>query len=269
VLDETFDRQSFIFDLVDLLHEKSEANFDFLFAARGYLSQAGQAEIPLLTLPELTKKLKDRFSDHSECFNISFFPVGDIPPFERIDEIIKMRDIELLIIPAPFTMFAQEEKPSETSLGRTVDQLISNVLISHNIPLFLARSVPDEKLPFLKIGLLMRDRTLRNDLLGWILALTRNDAQINLCYTPNLKQEGFDRVGLYHQALKDRIIEDQQLLTLTRSSEPRRLKLFCEQASKDSLIIFQGGKEIANEAEQIIHALCSQKSNVLLLPPPD
>ena len=134
VLDENKDRQSFILNLIEHLHVKTDSHLDFLYAVRGYLTQANQAGITLLTLPELTKIIRDRFSGHKECFDISFFPEGDISPYERIEEILEMRKIDLIVIPAPFTTFAHEENPSESSLGQTVDLLISKALIDYNSP---------------------------------------------------------------------------------------------------------------------------------------
>ena len=180
-----------------------------------------------------------------------------------------MRKIDLIVIPAPFTTFAREENPSESSMGQTVDRLITKALIEHKIPLILVRNIHDTKIPFAKIHLLMRDRTLRNDLLGWILALSTHDAKVNLCYTPNLEQESFDQVELYIQALGDRIIEEKELITISSSSEPHELMMYCTKSSRENMLIFQVGKDDITDINEVIKALGVLKSNVLIFPPKD
>lgn len=269
VLDETPDRESFTFDLVRLLHDQTEANVVFLQAARGYLKQATELGLSFLTLPELTKAVKERFSGHSECFDISFIPEEETPPFERIEEILNTRKIDLIIITAPFTMFAMEEQQSETSLGNTIDQIISKTLIQQKIPLFLIRNALNYKLPFSKVAILTRGSVLRNDLLGWLQTLTRENAHIELFYTDDLTSEDLERVELYHQILYDWVIEENKQFKISSSNKPVQLKTFYDRASTepDTLIIVQGIKNVADEADKLINALCFQTSNILIFPP--
>jgi len=271
VLDETIDRNSFIFELAHLLDEKTfhEAHFIFLLAVRGYLSQTKKENIVLKSLPELIKKVKEEFVGHSELVEVAFIPDEERPPFERIKEIIRTRTIDLLVIPVPFTMFAKKEEQSETSLGSTIDQVISTILLQHRIPLFLVRSALDYKLPFSNVTVLIREPLFRSDMLGWLLALSKDDAQIDLCYTADLTPEELDRVVLYYQTLSDWIKEKSRQLTIDFSSEPFSLKTFCDRVSTEpeTLVVFQGIKDVVDETEQIINALCFQKSNVLIFPP--
>ena len=115
----------------------------------------------------------------------------------------------------------------------------------------------------------MRDRKLRKNMLGWILALSAHDAKVNLCYTPNLEQESIDRVELYIQALGDRIIEEKELITISRSSEPHNLMMYCTKSSAENMLIFQVDKDDITDINQVIKALATLKSNVLIFPPKD
>ncbi|MFX0211782.1 MAG: hypothetical protein ACFFDT_37745, partial [Candidatus Hodarchaeota archaeon] len=74
VLDETKERKDFIFNLVEQLNERTNASFIFLLAVRGYLSQAGDANIILETLPELITRIKKRFSGEKELFDVALIP---------------------------------------------------------------------------------------------------------------------------------------------------------------------------------------------------
>ncbi|MFX0208588.1 MAG: hypothetical protein ACFFDT_21580 [Candidatus Hodarchaeota archaeon] len=273
VLDETIDRNSFIFELAHLLDKKTlnETHFIFLLAVRGYRSQAKKANILLETLPELTKKVKEEFIGHNELVEVAFIPDEEIPPFERIKEIIRTRTIDLLVIPVPFTKFVKDEVQSETSLGNTIDQIISIILIQHRTPLFFVRSALDYQLPFSNVAVLIRESLFRSDMLGWLLALSKDDAQIDLYYTVDLTPEELNRVGLYYQTLCDWIDEETKQLTINCSSEPLSLKTFCDRMSTEpgKLVIFQAIKDVMDEAEHIINALYFQNSNVLIFPPID
>ena len=101
VLDETEDREEFIFQLIKQLHERwgSMANFTFLLAVRGYLDQAKEAQIELKTLSNLLEKVKREFKGEDELFDVAFFPDEEKSPYYRIKEIIDQRKIDFIIIP--------------------------------------------------------------------------------------------------------------------------------------------------------------------------
>ncbi len=121
VLDETEDREDFIFNLVEQLHQRTNASFIFLLAVRSYLSQAKEANIDIETLPELITRIKKRFSGENVLFDVALIPDEKETPFNRMRELILKRRIDLIVIPAPFTLFAPGEEPEIDSLGTTID----------------------------------------------------------------------------------------------------------------------------------------------------
>jgi len=137
VLDGTKDRETFMFDLAELLYQRTEATFIFLLAVRSYFKQAEEEEIELEKLPHLVEKVKTRFSGKKGLFDVVILPDEEISPFNRIKNIIEKRKVDLIIIPTPFTSFAKEEQQTADSMGQTIDQVLSEVLVKYRIPIFL------------------------------------------------------------------------------------------------------------------------------------
>ena len=181
VLDETKDRGDFIFNLVEQLNERTNASFIFLLAVRGYLSQARNANIKLETLPELITRIKKRFSGEKELFDVALIPDEKETPFNRMKELIQKRRIDLIIIPAPFTLFAQEEVQEMASLGTTIDQVITEFLFKWRIPIFSVLKA--QRTPVKDIKVLIRSSIFQNDFLGWLVALIEDNAQIDVYYS--------------------------------------------------------------------------------------
>lgn len=265
VLDETQDREDFIFNLVQQLHKRTDASFIFLLAVRGYLSQAQEAHIDLETLPELIAKVKKRFLGEKDIFNVAFIPDEAKKPFDWIEEIIQRRKIDLLVIPAPFTLFAKEER-SINSLGATVDQVLTEVLVKNGVPIFLVQK--SQEIPFKNLTILIRKSMFRKDFLGWLIALLSSDAHITAFHS-DLDEKELERVELYLEIMKRRLEKDDRRITMDVNEETIFLKEFCARMSKEanSLIVFQVLKGLEDDAKRISNTLCSQTSNVLIFPP--
>jgi hypothetical protein len=269
VLDETKDREDFIFNLVEQLNERTNASFIFLLAVRGYRSQAKAADIDLETLPELITRIKERFSDEKELFNVALIPDEKETPFNRMNEIIEKRKIDLIVIPAPFTLFAREEEPEMASLGTTIDQVITEHLFKMRIPIYLVLKA--QKTPVKDIKVLIRSSIFQNNFLGWLIALMENNAQIDVYYSSLVNERELKRIEIYLNVIKERLEEENRKITLQLNQGPIYLKDFCSIIEKepDSLIVFQAITNIENDAEIITTSLCLQNSNALIFPPTD
>ncbi|MHA2225819.1 MAG: hypothetical protein ACXAC8_11480 [Candidatus Hodarchaeales archaeon] len=267
VLDETKERKDFIFNLVEQLNERTNASFIFLLAVRGYLSQAVDANIIIETLPELITRIKKRFSGEKELFDVALIPDEKETPFNRMKELIQKRRIDLIVIPAPFTLFAPEEEPELTSLGTTIDQVITEYLFKWRIPIYLV--LKPQKTPVKDIKVLIRSSIFQNDFLGWLIALVEDYAQIDVYYSKLVEEKELKRIKIFFNIIKDKLEEDNKKIKLQINQGPIYLKEFCSIIPKepDSLIVFQAIKKIENDAEVITSSLCSQNSNALIFPP--
>jgi len=267
VLDETKEREDFIFNLVEQLNERTNASFIFLLAVRSYLSQAGDANIKLETLPELITRIKNRFSGEKELFDVALIPDEKETPFNRMKELIQKRRIDLIVIPAPFTLFAPEEEPELASLGKTIDQVITEYLFKWRIPIYLVLKA--QKTPVKDIKVLIRSSIFQNDFLGWLIALIEDNAQIDVYYSKLVEEKELKRIKIFFNIIKDKLEEDKKRIKLQINQGPIYLKEFCSIIPKepDSLIVFQAIKKIENDAEVITYSLCSQNSNTLIFPP--
>lgn len=268
VLDETKDREEFIFHLIKQFHERwgSKANFTFLLAVRGYLDQAKEAKITLETLPILIEKVKREFHGEDELFDVTFFTDEEKTPFYRIEEILNQRKIDFIIIPVPFTLFAREEKQSNTSLGTTIDNVVNICLIENSIPIFLVRHA--QKVPFNNIKVFVRESMFRKDFLGWLFALISSDAKVTL-YHAELSEKEIERVKTYMEIIEEKLKIFTQDLRIKYMDGQFALVDFCNLMSKepDALIVFQALKRVENDAQRITLSLCNQASNVLIFPP--
>ena len=267
VLDETKEREDFIFNLVEQLNERTNASFIFLLAVRAYRSQAGDANIKLETLPELITRIKKRFPGKKELFNVALIPDEKETPFNRIRELIQKRKIDLIVIPAPFTLFAPEEEPEPASLGTTIDQVITEFLLKNRIPLYLALKA--QKTPVTDIKVLIRSSIFHNNFLGWLISMIEEDAQIDVYYSKLVEEKELKRIKIFFNIIKNKLEEDNRKIKLQINQGPIYLKDFCSiiQKEPDSLIVFQAIKKIENDAEIITYSLCSQNSNALIFPP--
>ncbi len=267
VLDETKDREDFIFNLVEQLNERTNASFIFLLAVRGYRSQAKAADIDLETLPELITRIKKRFSSEKELFNVALIPDEKETPFNRMKEIIEKRKIDLIVIPAPFTLFAREEKREMDSLGTTIDQVITEYLFNLRIPIYLV--LKTQKTPVKDIKVLIRSSIFQNDFLGWLIALIEDNARIDVFYSSLVEKRELKRIKIYFNIIKERLEEDNRKIELQLIQGPIFLKDFCSIIEKepDSLIVFQAITKIENDAEIITASLCLQNTNALIFPP--
>ncbi|MHA2304356.1 MAG: hypothetical protein ACXACU_03105 [Candidatus Hodarchaeales archaeon] len=267
VLDETKDREDFIFDLVEQLNERTNASFIFLLAVRGYRSQAKAADIDLETLPELITRIKKRFSGEKELFNVALIPDEKETPFNRMKELIQKRRIDLIVIPAPFTLFAQEEEPEIASLGTTIDQVITEFLFKERIPIYLVLKA--QKTPVKDIKVLIRSSIFQTDFLGWLVALIEDNVQIDVYYSKLVEEKELKRIKIFFKIIKERLEEDNRKIELQLNPGPIYLKEFCSIIEKepDSLIVFQANTKIENDAEIITISLCLQNTNALIFPP--
>jgi hypothetical protein len=242
VLDETKDREDFIFDLVEQLNERTNASFIFLLAVRGYRSQAKAADIDLETLPELITRIKKRFSGEKELFNVALIPDEKETPFNRMKELIQKRRIDLIVIPAPFTLFAQEEEPEIASLGTTIDQVITEFLFKERIPIYLVLKA--QKTPVKDIKVLIRSSIFQTDFLGWLVALIEDNVQIDVYYSKLVEEKELKRIKIFFKIIKERLEEDNRKIELQLNPGPIYLKEFCS-----------------------IISLCLQNTNALIFPP--
>jgi len=267
VLDETEDRGDFIFNLVEQLNERTNASFIFLLAVRSYRSQAGDANIKLETLPELITRIKKRFSGEKELFNVALIPDEKETPFNRMKELIQKRKIDLIVIPAPFTLFAQEEEQKIASLGTTIDQVITEYLFKWRIPIYLVLKA--QKTPVKDIKVLIRSSIFQNDFLGWIIALIEDNAQIDVYYSKLVEEKELKRIKSFFNIIQNKLEEDNKKIKIQLNQGPIYLKEFCSIIEKepDSLIVFQAITKIENDAEVITASLCPQNSNALIFPP--
>ncbi|MFW9998107.1 MAG: hypothetical protein ACFFD4_39060 [Candidatus Odinarchaeota archaeon] len=266
VLDENEEREKFLFELVSLLHDKTGADFTFLLAARGYQSQAIEVGVKLPTLSGLVDKLKTKFSNYDELFEVAFIPTTEEKtPFERISELVARRKVDLVIIPVPFTLFAAEESETEDSLGITANKAISETLVNR-IPIMLVRSTT--KLPFADISVLLRRTTIRNDLIGWLVSFSEENATINFYYSSRLSHEEIEKVKLYHQVLNIWSKENKKLKIIFKD-EPVLLNEFCEKvcSQQEVLVVFQSTQNVVDDVKDIISSLSFQRENVLIFPP--
>lgn len=267
VLDETKEREDFIFNLVEQLNERTNASFIFLLAVRAYRSQASDANIELETLPKLIARIKKRFSGEKELFNVALIPDEKETPFNRIKELIQKRKIDLIIIPAPFTLFASEEEPELASLGTTIDQVITEYLLKDRIPLYLVLKA--QKTPVTDIKVLIRSSIFHNNFLGWLISMIEDNAQIDVYYSKLVEEKELKRIKIFFNIIKDKLEEDNRKIQIQINQGPIYLKEFCSiiQKDPDSLIVFQAIKKIENDAKIITSSLCSQNSNALIFPP--
>jgi len=267
VLDETEDRGDFIFNLVEQLNERTNASFIFLLAVRSYRSQAGDANIKLETLPELITRIKKRFSGEKELFNVALIPDEKETPFNRMKELIQKRKIDLIVIPAPFTLFAQEEEQKIASLGTTIDQVITEYLFKWRIPIYLVLKA--QKTPVKDMKVLIRSSIFQNDFLGWIIALIEDKAQIDVYYSKLVEEKELKRIKSFFNIIQNKLEEDNKKIKIQLNQGPIYLKEFCSIIEKepDSLIVFQAITKIENDAEVITASLCPQNSNALIFPP--
>ncbi|MHA1977514.1 MAG: hypothetical protein ACW98F_14055, partial [Candidatus Hodarchaeales archaeon] len=208
VLDETKDREDFIFNLVEQLNERTNASFIFLLAVRAYRSQAGEANIQLETLPELIARIKKRFSGEKELFNVALIPDEKETPFNRIKELIEKRRIDLIVIPAPFTLFAPEEEPETGSLGTTIDQVITEFLLENRIPLYLVLKA--QKTPVTDIKVLIRSSIFQNNFLGWLISMIEDEANIDVYYSKLVEEKELKRIKIFFKIIKDKLEEDNR-----------------------------------------------------------
>ncbi|MFX0182899.1 MAG: hypothetical protein ACFE95_07440 [Candidatus Hodarchaeota archaeon] len=268
VLDETKDREEFIFNLIKQFHERweSKITFTFLLAVRGYLNQAKEAKIELETLPALIEKVKQQFQGEDELFDVAFFTDEEKSPFYRIEEILDQREIDLIIIPVPFTLFAREEVQSNTSLGATIDNVVNICLMENSIPIFLVRHT--QKIPFDNIKVLVRESMFRKDFLGWLFALVSVKAKVTL-YHSELSEKEIERVKTYMEIIEERLKVITEDIIIEFMDGQFALVEFCNLMSKeaDALIVFQAIKKIEDDAQRITLSLCNQASNVLIFPP--
>lgn len=267
VLDETADRQDFIFNLVEQLNKRTNTSFMFLLAVRGYRSQAKIAHIDFETLPELIARINKRFSKEKVLFDVALVPDENETPFNRMKEIIQKRRIDLIVIPAPFTLFVQEEKKGEASLGVTIDQVISEFLFKNKIPIYLV--LKPQKTPVKDIKVLIRSSIFQNDFLGWLIANIEDRAEIEVFYSSLVEEKELKRIELYFNIIKERLEEDNRVIDLQINQGPIYLRDFCSivQRKPDSLIIFQAIRKIENDDEIITSSICLQNSNLLVFPP--
>ncbi|MFX0173747.1 MAG: hypothetical protein ACFE9L_17840 [Candidatus Hodarchaeota archaeon] len=268
VLDETKDREEFIFSLIKQFHERwgSKVAFTFLLAVRGYLNQAKEARIELETLPALIEKVKQQFQGEDELFDVAFFTDEEKSPFYRIEEILDQRKIDFIIIPVPFTSFVREEVQSNTSLGATIDNVVNICLMENSIPIFLVRH--PQKIPFDNIKVLIRESMFRKDFLGWLFALVSMNTKVSL-YLSELSEKEIERVKTYMKIIEERLKMITEQFRIEFTDGQFTLIEFCNLMSKevDTLIVFQALKKIENDAQRIILSLCNQVSNVLIFPP--
>ncbi|MCK4848122.1 MAG: hypothetical protein KAT16_03780 [Candidatus Heimdallarchaeota archaeon] len=267
VLDETEDREYFIFSLVEQLHQKTNASFIFLLAVRGYLSQAKDANIHIETLPELITRIKKRFSGEKVLFDVALIPDEKETPFNRMRELILKRKIDLIVIPAPFTLFAPEEEPEIASLGTTIDQVITEFLLKRRIPIYLVLKA--QKTPVKDIKVLIRSSIFQNDFLGWLITMIEDDAHLDVYYSSLVTEKELNRLKIFFNIIKDKLEEEDRKIVLQINQGPIYLKDFCSIIEKepDSLIVFQAIKGIENDAKIIASSICVEKSNALIFPP--
>ena len=268
VLDETEDREEFIFQLIKQFHERwgSMANFTFLLAVRGYLDQAKEAQIELKTLPNLIEKVKREFKGEDELFDVAFFPDEGKSPYYRIEEIIDQRKIDFIIIPVPFTLFASEEKETKSSLGTTIDNVINTCLMEKSIPIFLVRH--SQKVPFDNIKVLIRESLFRKDLLVWFFAFISSNTEVTL-YHAKLSEKEIKRVKTYMEILEEKLKTFTEEFRIKYMDGQFALVDFCKVISKeqDALIVFRALKRFEDDVQRITFSLCSLESNILIFPP--
>ncbi len=266
VLDGSKDRETFIFDLAELLHQRTEATFIFLLAVRSYFKQAEEEEIKLETLPELVEKVKIRFSGKKGLFDVAFCPDEEISPFDRIRNIIDKRKIDLIIIPTPFTSFAKGEKQSNDSMGQTIDKVLSEALVKYRIPIFLINK--RQIIPYTDIKVLIRKYLFRNDFLGWIFTLLAPSANIDL-YLSQLTETNIKRVQLYVKLIQEKIQKEHEQKTINIKERKLYLKDFCSEMSEEenTLLVFQDLKLIEEDDQKISSVLWLKEINALIFPP--
>jgi len=268
VLDETKEREEFIFHLIRQFHERwrSKVHFTFLLAVRGYLNQAKEAKIELETLPALIEKVKLQFRDEDEFFDVAFFTDEEKSPFYRIEEILNQRQIDFIIIPVPFTLFAREEQQLNGSLGTTIDNVLNVCLMKNFISIFLVRH--PQKIPFDHIKVLVRESMFRQDFLGWLFALVSKHVKVTL-YFSELSEKEIERVKTYTEIIEERIKMFTEEIIIEFMDGQFTLVEFCNLMAKevDTLIIFQALKKIEKDAQRITLSLCNLASNVIILPP--
>ncbi|WP_455142776.1 hypothetical protein [Candidatus Hodarchaeum mangrovi] len=268
VLDETEDREDFIFDFVQRLNDRltGKVSFMFLLAVRSYFMEAEKANIKVKTLSELLERVKTRFLGDADLFDVIFFPDQEKTPYERISEIIERRKVELVIIPVPFTSgFVEEEKQSKSSLGVTIDKVIENVLLNQNIPILFVRKDFGESLKH--ISILVRETTFRQDILGWIITLSDENAMLDV-YAAELPKKELSKLNLLIEIILENLKELSRPINIEIKPGEYSLNYFCSQeiVEANSLIMFQLLRESQEDSKSIISALCNQVNNTLILP---
>ena len=266
VLDGTKDRETFMFDLAELLYQRTEATFIFLLAVRSYFKQAEEEEIELEKLPHLVEKVKTRFSGKKGLFDVVILPDEEISPFNRIKNIIEKRKVDLIIIPTPFTSFAKEEQQTADSMGQTIDQVLSEVLVKYRIPIFLVNK--KQNIPYTDIKVLIRKYLFRNDFLGWLFIILASSANIDL-YLSQLTETNIKRVQLYVKLIQEKIEKDHEQKTINIKERKLYLKDFCSEMSveENTLLVFQDLKLIEEDDQKISNVLCLKEINTLIFPP--
>jgi len=268
VLDETEDRENFIFDFVQRLNDRltGKVSFMFLLAVRSYFMEAERSNIKVKTLSELLERVKTRFLGDADLFDVIFFPDQEKTPYERISEIIERRKVDLVIIPVPFTSgFVEEEQQSKSSLGVTIDKVIEKVVLDQKIPILLVRKDFGDSLKH--ISILVRETTFRQDILGWIITFSDENALINL-YPADLPRKELIKLNLLVEIILENLKELSRPINIEIKPGEYSLNYFCSQEiiESNSLIIFQILRESQEDSKTIISALCNQLNNTLILP---
>ncbi len=269
VLDETLDRQTFIFQIITLLQNQTQACITFLLAVRSYQKQALEKGIELETLPELIRKVRDHFSDREDVYDIVFIPEKEIEPFERIKEVLERQKSDLVIIPAPFTLsLLPEEVETSESLGKTVDNAIFHIVFEKKIPLLLIKDI-ESRLPFTNVTLLVQKAPIRNDILGWMIPLISKDCECYVYHSKDLKEKEIEKIDLLSDNFSLYAEKKGWSLKIVHSSKVKTLSEFCteEMYKENGFIIIQTKDNLEDEPRELIKELSADKINVLLIPP--
>ncbi|MFW9993858.1 MAG: hypothetical protein ACFFD4_17570 [Candidatus Odinarchaeota archaeon] len=269
VLDEMIDRETLLFEIAGILNKNIDASIIFLQAVRGYYSRAEKIGKKLQALPELIKKVKNKFSDRDDMFEVAFIPDEEITPFERINQLIQKRSVHIIVIPAPFTSFAVEEDESESSLGITVDRVLNEIFIPRKIPLMLIKVIENVQIPFTRIALFIREHPVDREIIGWILALAKKDARIDIYHSEDLDRESIEKTEIFCQACLDLMKKESREVIVEHYSEKFSLKGIFYEISKNpgTLVVFQGLKDVNTDIKNVIRILNLWRVNILIFPP--
>ena len=267
VLDESLERQSYIFQIITALQNQTQACITFLLAVRSYHKQALEKGIELETLPELIRKVRDYFADREDIYDIIFIPEKDLKPFERIQEVLERQNVDLVIIPTPFTLFGDEEEETSTSLGKTVDKTILHAVFEKRIPLILIKDIKS-RLPFTDVRLLIQNAPIRKDLLGWMIPLVKTDCSCYVYHSTGLKEKEIERLDLLSENFSLYAEKKGWNLKIVHSPNATTLSEFCEEriTKEDGLRIIQINGNSNEELRKIIKEISLKKINILLMP---